>query len=196
MKQLLLIAASVLFVTMVVTAQTKWTVDKSHSNVKFTVTHMLISEVEGSFNDFDANITTKGDDLTGAQIEATIKTASVFTNNEMRDNHLRSDDFFNAEKFPEMKFKSTSVEKTGEKTYKITGDLTIRDVTKSVVLDTKFTGQMVDQRGNTRSGFKATTTIKRLEYGVKWNKAVEAGGLVASDDVNITLLLEFMKPKQ
>jgi polyisoprenoid-binding protein YceI len=196
MKQLFLVAASVLFATMVVTAQTKWTVDKSHSNVKFTVTHMLISEVEGSFNDFDANITTKGDDLTGAQIEATIKTASVFTNNEMRDNHLRSDDFFNAEKFPEMKFKSTSVEKTGEKTYKITGDLTIRDVTKSVVLDTKFTGQMVDQRGNTRSGFKATTTIKRLEYGVKWNKAVEAGGLVASDDVAITLLLEFMKPKQ
>jgi polyisoprenoid-binding protein YceI len=151
--------------------------------------------VRGSFKDFDVTVTQPGDDFTKASIEATIKTASVFTDNERRDNHLRSDDFFNAEKFPEMSFKSKSIKKTGKDKYAITGDLTIRDITKSVVLDTKYMGQVDDPWGNTKAGFKATTKIDRFEFGTKWNKAIEAGGLVAGKEVTITLNVELTKQK-
>lgn len=177
-------------------AQTKWTLDKSHSSVNFTVSHMVFSEVTGLFTDFDATITSTKDDFTDAVIVATIKTASVNTNNERRDNHLRSEDFLNAEKFPELTFKSTKVEKTGTDTYKITGNLTIRDITKPVVLDTKFRGTVQDPWGNTKAAFKATTTINRFEFGTTWNKTIETGGLVAGRDVEITLLLQFTKEKK
>lgn len=177
-------------------AQTKWTLDKSHSNVNFTVSHMVFSEVTGSFTEFDATITNANDDFAGASITATIKTASINTNNERRDNHLRSNDFLNAEKFPEITFKSTKIEKTGNDSYKITGDLTIRDVKKSVVLDTKFRGTVQDPWGNTKSAFKATTTIDRFEFGTTWNKTIETGGLVAGREVEVTLLLQFAKEKK
>jgi polyisoprenoid-binding protein YceI len=172
-----------------------WKSDPAHSQVQFTVIHMLVSEVTGRFNEFDVTLTQVSPDFVGSTLEATIKTASVNTENEMRDKHLRSDDFFNTEKFPLITFRSTSFEKTGEKTYTITGNLTIRDVTKRIVLDAKFTGQVTDAYGIVRTGFKAATTIKRSEFEVKWNKAIEAGGVVVSDEVGITLLMELMKQK-
>ena len=196
MKRLL--TATLLILSFVGTgsSQIVWKSDKAHSAAKFTVSHMVIAEVEGYFKDFDATMTATKDDFTDAKIEATLQTASISTNNERRDNHLRSDDFLNAEKFPAITFKSTSVEKTGEDTYKITGDLTIRDVTKQVVLDTKYNGQVTDPMGNVKCGFRATTTIDRFDYGVKWNRAIETGGLIAGKDVHITLLLEFGKQKE
>ncbi|MFN0159015.1 MAG: YceI family protein [Bacteroidota bacterium] len=190
MKHILSLAFVVLLVSSAV-AQTSWKLDKSHSNVKFAVTHLVIAEVEGRFTDFDATITHTNEDLTDAKIEATIKTASINTDSERRDNHLKSDDFFNAEKFPELKFVSTKMEKTGDKTYKIHGDLTIRDVTKPVVLDTKFMGTIKDARGTTKAGFRATTTIDRFEFGTTWSAAIESGALVVGKEIEITLLMEF-----
>ncbi len=176
-------------------AQTVWKVDKTHSNVDFTVTHLVISEVRGNFKDFDVSVTQPGDDFANATIEATIKTASIFTDNEKRDNHLKSNDFLNAAKYPDIKFKSASVKKTGNDTYQITGNLTIRDITKPIVLETKFKGS-VEAWGNTRVGFKATTLIDRFEFGTTWDKKIETGGLIVGKEVAITLLLEFVKEKK
>lgn len=176
------------------TAQPVWKHDAAHSQVKFSVSHLVIAEVTGTFNEFDVTLRQAGDgDFAGSQLEATIKTASIDTQNEMRDKHLRGDDFLNAEKFPELKFKSTGFEKTGEGTYKVPGMLTIRDVTKPVVLDVRYNGQVKDPWGNTKAGFKATTTINRFDYGVKWDKAIETGGLVAGNIVEITLLMELAR---
>ena len=178
------------------TSQTTWNGDRTHSSVKFTVTHMLISEVEGRFTDFSVKLQQPKDaDFTGSTLEATIKTASINTDSEGRDRHLRSDDFFNADSFPEITFKSTVFEKTGKDTYKITGNLRMRDSIKPVVLDAKFGGQITDKQGNTKAGFKATTTIDRFEFGTKWAAAIEAGGLVVGKDVVVTLLMEFNKQK-
>ena len=193
MRHLLSLALVLLLAAGGVSAQTTWKTDKAHSNVKFAVTHLVISEVEGRFTDFDATMVSTKDDFSDMQVEATIKTSSIDTDNERRDTHLKGDDFFNVEQFPEIKFKSTKVEKTGEDTYIITGDLTIREITKPVVLDTKFGGMVKDGRGNTKAGFRAKTTIDRFEWGVKWNAAIETGGLVVSKDVDITLLFQFAK---
>jgi polyisoprenoid-binding protein YceI len=174
-------------------AQIVWKADKAHSAVRFAVTHMMISEVNGRFTDFDVTLTQGKDDFSGSTVEATIKTASINTDSDFRDKHLRTNDFFNAEKFPTINFKSTSFEKTGADTYKITGDLTIRDVTKQVVLDAKYNGTMTDPRGGAKAGFKATTTIDRFDYGVKWDKTLDKGGMIVSKSVDITLLLELNK---
>jgi polyisoprenoid-binding protein YceI len=174
-------------------AQGTWKPDKAHSQIKFSVTHMVISQVEGNFKDFDVTLQQPGkDDFSGSTVEATIKTASINTENDRRDTHLKSDDFFSAEKFPEIKFKSTSFEKTGTDTYKITGLLTIRDTTKSVVFDTKMNG-IISAWGGQHAGFKATTTINRFDYGLKWDKTIEAGGLIVGKDVDITLLFELVQ---
>jgi len=187
--------ATILAMRVCAAEPTSWKLDKAHSQVRFSVSHLVITEVTGRFTDFDVTLTQPDDDFTKSQIQAIVKTASINTDVEQRDRHLRTDDFFNAEKFPTMTFKSTSIEKTGEGKYKITGDLTIRDVTRSVELDTKFNGTIVDPRGNTREGFKATTTINRFDFGVKWDMATETGGLVAGKEVEITLLMEFVKGK-
>jgi polyisoprenoid-binding protein YceI len=174
---------------------TTWKQDAAHSQVKFSVTHLVISEVTGSFKDFDVTLTQGATDFAGSTLEATIKTSSVNTENDARDKHLRSDDFFNAEKYPDITFKSTAFEKTGNDTYAIKGNLTIRDVTKPVVLEAKFLGQVTDPWGNLKVGFKATGSINRTDFGVKWNKALETGGLVVSDKVDLTFLMELQKQK-
>jgi polyisoprenoid-binding protein YceI len=173
--------------------QTTWKMDPVHSNVEFTVTHMVISEVTGHFKDFSATLTQGKEDFSGSILSATIKTASISTDNDMRDNHLRSADFFDVEKFPEMTFKSTSFEKLGESDYRITGDLTMHGVTKSVVLNTKYNGQIKDPKGTVYVGFKAAGKVNRTEFGVKWNKALEAGGIMVSDNVDITLNVKMVK---
>jgi len=190
MKQLIL-AAAMLFISASTFAQTQtWKADVAHSKVGFTISHLVVSEVEGKFSDFSATITT---DETGKlqKVEAVIKTASVNTDNEARDKHLKSDDFFSAEKFPELTFVSKSIKASGKNGYKVTGDLTMHGVTKTVTLDTKYNGQVKDPWGNVKSGWVATTSLNRFDYGLSWSKAIETGGLVVGKDVDISLKLEF-----
>ncbi len=193
MNRFLSIALLFVLVTGVVFSQATWKLDKAHSQVKFAVSHMVIAEVTGRFTDFDVTMASMKDDLTDATIEATIKTASVNTDNERRDGHLRSDDFFNAEKYPEIKFRSTAVEKAGKDLFKVHGNLTMRDITKPVVLDMKFRGTIKDGRGNTRAGFKATTTMNRFEFGTQWDTKLDTGEFIAGAEVEVTLLMEFTK---
>jgi len=176
-------------------AQTKWTVDNVHSNVKFTATHMVISEVEGNFKSFSGTLTAAKPDFTDATIEFSVDIASINTDNEQRDKHLKSDDFFNAEKFPTMTFKSISMKKLSGNKYELTGNLTIRDVTKRVKFAVTYGGTAKDGYGNTRAGFRASTTINRLDYGLKWNSLLETGGAVIGPEVAISLNVELIKAK-
>jgi len=191
MKKLIL-SAVILFLSVGSNfAQEVWKLDRSHSSVKFGVDHMVITEVEGQFQEFETELHKK--DGKFEKVVANIKTNSIDTDNEKRDDHLRGDDFFNVEKFPELKFESKKFEDLGNNKYKITGDLTIRDVTKTVVLEAKFNGEVKDPRGNTRVGWKATTAINRFDYNLKWNNVLEAGGLVVGDEVRITLNMQYIK---
>ncbi|MCB0751369.1 MAG: YceI family protein [Ignavibacteriae bacterium] len=186
---LLLAAASFSF------AQTNWSIDKSHSKIGFSVTHLVITEVEGKFKNFEAKITTANENFDGASIEFTADVNSIDTYNEKRDQHLMSDDFFNAEKFPKLIFKSKSFKKVDDKNYKLVGDLTIRDITKEVTLDAKYGGTITDPWGNTKAGFKIDGDINRFDYGLKWDAAIETGGLVVSKDVKLIINLELNKQK-
>ncbi|MCS6990499.1 MAG: YceI family protein [Chitinophagales bacterium] len=173
-------------------SQTRWNLDASHSNVKFTVTYTGVAEMDGKFNSFHGTILSSKEDFTDAQIEFTVDVASIDTDNEKRDEHLRSDDFFNAEKYPKMTFRSTSFRKTGDRTYVLEGDLTIRDVTKRVKFDVTYGGTTLDARGNTRAGFVARSTINRFDYNLKWNKVVENVAVVG-DQVQIRVNVTFVK---
>ncbi|HEX8462415.1 MAG TPA: YceI family protein [Segetibacter sp.] len=173
-------------------AASTWTIDKAHSNVKFNITHLVVSEVEGSFKLFDGTMENTKDDFSDAKINFTVDVNSINTDNERRDTHLKSDDFFNAEKFPAMKFQSTSFKPTGGKNYKLAGNLTIRDVTKPVVFDVTYGGTVVTG-GKTKTGFKAKTSINRFDYNLKWDKATEAGGLVVSKEVELIVNVEMNK---
>ena len=185
----------VLFVFFAVSAnaQTKWSFDKSHSNVGFSVTHLVISEVEGRFGSFDGTVTTKSDAFEDSEIEFKVDVNSVNTDNSKRDEHLRSDDFFNAEKYPSMIFKSTSMKKVGDNSYKLKGNLTIRDVTKPIELDVKLNGVIKDPRGNTKAGFKISGSLDRFDFGLKWNSLMEVGGAVVSKTVTLNLNVELKK---
>jgi polyisoprenoid-binding protein YceI len=196
MKRLTNLLFLLLFVSLI-NAQTKeenvWVVDKAHSKIGFAVTHLLISEVEGYFKDFDLKVVTDREDFVDAKIEFTAKTASIFTDNEKRDAHLRSDDFFNSEKFPEMKFVSKSFKKVGKNKYKLTGDLTIRDVTKPITLDVVYNGTVKDPWGNTKAGFNVTGQLNRFDYGLKWNALTELGGAVVDKIVKLRIHVELTK---
>ncbi len=169
-----------------------WSMDKMHSGITFSIQHMVIAEVTGKFKEFNVTLSTAKEDFTDATIDATLDVNSLDTGNERRDAHIRTDDFFNAEKFPTIKFRSTSFEKVNDRSYKIKGLLTIRDTTKEVTIDASLNGVIASGSGS-RSGWKATLAINRFDYGLKWNKAVETGGLVAGETVNITFNMEFVK---
>jgi polyisoprenoid-binding protein YceI len=173
-------------------AQTKWTVDKTHSNVKFMVTHMVVSEMEGTFKVFDGTMENTKPDFSDAKISFAIDVASVNTDNERRDGHLKSDDFFNAEKYPKMTFVSTSVKPMGGNKYELAGNLTIRDITKPVVFEVTHGGVLNTSRG-AKAGFKATTKINRFDYNLKWDRATETGGLVVDKEVTIQVNVEMDK---
>lgn len=190
-----LIAAAMFFAASAWAQAAKWTIDASHSNVKFSVSHLVVSEVEGYFKNFEGTIDAPTADFNNAQINFTVDVNSINTDNEARDKHLKSDDFFNAEKFPKMTFKSTSFKKGKGNNYVLEGDLTIRDVTKRVKFTVTYGGSVVDPWGNTKAGFKTTTTISRKAYGLLWSKLTEAGGAVVGDEVTIILKLEFGKNK-
>lgn len=186
---------SLILLSMDVFSQNKWTLDKAHTRVKFSVTHLVISEVEGNFKSFDATILSSKPDFTDAQISFSVDINSINTDNENRDKHLKSDDFFNAEKYPQMTFRSTSFKKVSGNNYELEGDLTIRDVTKRVKFAVQYNGTIKDPWGNLKAGFKATTNINRFDYNLKWDKLTEAGGAVAGKDVKVTVNLEIQQQK-
>ncbi len=173
-------------------APTKWVLDKAHTNVRFSVAHLVVSDVDGSFKSFDGSMTNTKPDFSDATINFTVDVNSINTDNEQRDKHLKSDDFFNAEKFPQIKFVSKSFKALGNNKYTLTGDLTIRDVTKTVSFDVTY-GGTVTAMGGTHAGFKAKATVNRFDYNLKWSAATEAGGLVAGKDVDITLNIDLKK---
>ena len=174
------------------TVATTWTADQSHSQIDFKVRHLGISNVRGSFDEYDVVMRFDPADLTTLQVETTIDASSINTENERRDNHLRSDDFFNAEQYPTLTFVSKEVRNIDGESFEVVGDLTIRDVTKEVVLDAAFLGTTT-QRDRRKAGFTAETTINRFDYGLKWDRLTEAGGLVVGEDVQIILELEMVE---
>ena len=192
MKRFIHITVLLIAIAGTSSSQTAWTLDKSHSSVTFSIRHMMISDVEGSFKEFDIVFASDKEDFTDATIAATIKTTSINTDNERRDGHLKSDDFFNAEKYPAITFQSTKFEKVSDTTYKIRGDLTIREVTKPVVFDAVFGGTIKGQRG-VMAGWKATLVLNRFDFNLKWDRTIETGGLVAGKDVTITVNAEVRK---
>jgi polyisoprenoid-binding protein YceI len=192
---LLLLATSISIVSF---AKTSWTIDPMHSFVNFSIKHMGISFVNGSFKKFDGTLSANKADFTGAKVNFTIDVPSISTSVEMRDNHLKTDDFFNADKYPKMTFVSTSMVKKGVKMakqqtniYILSGKLTIRDVTKNVKFNVSYGGTAKDQQGNTKVGFRATTTINRLDYNIKYDPT----GAGVAKDVDIVLNLEFVQNK-
>jgi polyisoprenoid-binding protein YceI len=195
MKKFIL-SAVVALAPIVAMAQVKWNLDKSHSSVKFTVEHLVISEVEGSFKMFDGTLeSTAANDFTNAKVNFTVDVNSINTDDEKRDGHLKSDDFFNAEKFPKMTFVATSIKKVKGNMYTMEGNLTIRDVTKKVKFSVINGGTVKDPWGNIKTGFKASGKINRKEFGLKWGAVTEAGGAVVGDEVNMIINVEFAQAK-
>jgi len=169
-----------------------WQVDPVHSSVEFSIRHMVISSTKGKFHDYSADANIDESDVTKSTGTLRIKTASVDTRNDDRDNHLRSPDFFDVEKFPEITFAVRRVEPKGGD-HRIVGDLTIRDVTKEVALDAEIQGPIKDPWGGTRYGVSATSKISRKDFGLTWNAALETGGVVVGDDVKLSADFEFVK---
>ncbi len=167
---------------------TKWAIDPSHSEIAFKVKHMMISTVTGHFEDYTATVETEGDSWTNAKINVSIKTDSINTKNKDRDAHLKSDDFFAAEQYPEITFVSKSYANG-----KLIGDLTIRDTTKEVSLDVEYNGTAVDPYGQTKSGFEISGQINRKEFGLSWSAVTEAGNIVVSDKVKLAIEAQFIK---
>ena len=175
-------------------AQTSWVIDKSHSKIGFNVTHLVISEVEGSFKEYDASVTSTSDDFDGAKVAFSAQVASIDTDNEKRDEHLRSADFFDAAQYPELKFEGNLIKKGS--TYTLPGKLTIHGTTRDVTLNVKYNGTIQDPWGNTKAGFKLIGDINRKEYGLKWGALTEAGGAVVSDEVEIICHVELQKQSE
>ena len=170
-----------------------WKVDPSHSEIHFKIKHLVISTVTGAFKKFDGSFEASKHDLSDAKVNFSVDTASIDTNSEQRDGHLRAEDFFDSEKYPEMKFVSTSISKKDDGEYVLKGELTIKDVTKPVELMVEYGGQTNDLYGQTKAGFDVTGKIDRQEFGLKWSAITEAGGLVVSNDVKLSISVQFTK---
>ena len=166
-------------------SKTKWASDPTHSEIQFKVKHLMITTVTGYFREFTAQAETEGQDFTTAKVNFEARTASVDTNNQDRDNHLRSGDFFESDKFPVLKFQSTKVEKVDDEKFKLLGDLTIKDITKPVSLEVEYGGAMKDPWGNLKAGFSLNGKINRKDWNLNWNAALETGGVLVSDEVRI-----------
>jgi len=188
MEKIYLLIMSVL-VAGVAAAQGTWTIDKAHSKVGFNVSHFAVSEVEGLFKDYDAKISSTAADFDGAEIEFSAKTASIFTDNERRDTHLKSDDFFNAEKYPEIKFKGKLVKEGSG--YVLKGDFTMRDVTKPATFEVTYGGS-TKAFGSEKAGFKLRGKINRFDYNLKWDK-MNGADLIVGKEVEIVCKVELNK---
>jgi len=186
------ITAGMVLVAGAIQADT-WKVDPAHSSVNFSVKHMVISTVRGKFTSFEGEATWNGKDFSAAAVTVTADAKSISTDNQKRDDHLRSSDFFAADSFSTVTFKSTVVSPAQDGKFTLTGDLTIRGVTKPVTFDAELTGT-VEAWGSERAGFTAAATINRQDFGVSWSKALDNGGLVVGNDVRITVEMELTKP--
>lgn len=173
---------------MSITAKTKWNIDKAHSEIGFKIKHMMISTVSGQFEDFNGTAESDNDEFISADFNFTAKTNSINTKNTDRDKHLKSDDFFNAEKFPELSFNSKSFNGNT-----MVGDLTIRDITKEIKLDVDFNGIAVDPYGQTKAGFEATGALNRKDFNLTWSAVTETGSIVVSDTVKLVISVQFIK---
>ncbi len=171
-----------------------WKVDKTHSSVSFKIRHMVISNVKGGFGEFSGNIQFDGKNITKGSVDFTVDVASIDTDDEGRDKHLKSDEFFDAAKYPKITFKSKKVIADGDD-YKLIGDFTMKGITKEVIFDLEYSGTVVDPWKNTRAGFAATTTINRQDFKVSYSKVLDNGGLMVGNDVKIELELEIVKDK-
>lgn len=172
-------------------AQTKWVLDPSHSELSFKVKHLMISNVKGVFKNFSAVI--DGDDFIKAPITVTIESASVFTNDDNRDGHLKSAEFFDVEKYPEIVFKSTSISKVDDEHYTLKGQLTIKGISKEVTLNVEYSGTGKDPWGNEKAAFSVSGKINRTDWGLNWNAALEAGGVLVSEEVRIDADIQLKK---
>lgn len=172
---------------------TKWILDVSHSTIEFSVKHLMIAKVRGLFHKFDAEIEADVNDLTSAKVELNIDLSSIDTRNEDRDNHLRSADFFDVENTPTLKFVATSITKTSDDEYDVVGDVTLHGVTKQETFKLTFEGASTDPWGNQKAGFSGSGVIKRSDFGLTYNAALETGGVLIGDDVKVNIELEAQK---
>jgi polyisoprenoid-binding protein YceI len=179
--------------TNVTAAPTIWAIDPAHSEVGFAVKHLMVATVKGVFRTFTGKVVLNEQNLAASSIEADVDVASIDTRQEQRDAHLRSPDFFDAENFPTIAFRSTKVERLRHGHYRAAGELSIRGVTREVVLDVEETGRGGDPWGGQRIGYSATTKINREDFGLTWNQALETGGVLVSADVKITLDVQIVK---
>ena len=170
----------------------KWTIDPTHSEVGFKVKHMMFTNVSGTFAAYDATITTEDDNFENANFEFSANIDSISTNNTDRDNHLKSADFFDADNFPKLTFKASSFTKDGDD-YEITGDLSIKEVTKPVKFPVEFSGLMKDPWGNTKAGLNIYGKINRKDWGLNWNSALETGGVLVGEEVKLNIELQLIK---
>lgn len=168
-----------------------WNLDTAHSEIEFKVKHMMISSVKGQFEQFDVQVENQGDDLQNAKVSVSIDTASINTKSEHRDQHLKSDDFFATDNFPKITFVSTQINKTSDDEYDITGDLTVKDVTKPVTLKAEFGGIGKDPWGNQKAGYTVVGKINRADFGLTWNAALETGGVMVSEEVKFNAEVQF-----
>lgn len=178
---------------MATATKTLWKIDPTHSEIEFKVKHLVISTVTGKFTEFNATLETEDGTFEGADVKFNAEIASILTGVEDRDNHLKSADFFDAENFPKLTFDSTSFEKTGESTYKLTGHLTIKDVTKEVTLNVEHGGTVEDPYGQTKAGFEISGEISRKEFGLTWSAVTEAGSVVVGDTVKLIMNVQVVQ---
>jgi polyisoprenoid-binding protein YceI len=194
MKKTTLILSTLILTFISVNAQeTKWGFDKDHSKIQFDVAHMLISEVSGQFQEYEGTVVTSKADFSDAKFDFSITVKSIDTDNEERDMHLRSADFFDVEKYPKITFKSKSMKKVGENQYELIGNLTLHGITKEVILDIKYGGTIKDPYGNVKAGFKITGLINRTDFGLKYNSIMDTGGMMIGEEVTIICKIELIK---
>lgn len=193
MRKTLLTIFSLVIATIGFSQSTEWKIDHSHSNVTFEITHMVVATVTGKFEQFDGTIKSDADDFTDASINFQIETASINTNNEKRDDHLRNDDFFDADNNPYITFRGKKMEKKSGNNFSLTGDLTMNNVAREVELDVRFNGTIKDPWGGTRAGFRVTGELNRYDFDLTWNNTLEAGGLLVGENVELRVNLELIK---
>jgi len=192
LRTLMGIALALLLAAAPAAADETYTLDRAHSEVTFRIRHMM-SRVSGSFGDFDGTIKLDREQPERSSVEFRIKSASIDTQNERRDTHLRSADFFDVEQHPEIVFKSTRVVPKGDNAFEVHGDLTMRGVTKPIVLPVTSLGEMKDPRGRAKAGWEAATTLNRKDYGIVWNQTLDTGGFVLGDEVEVAINLQAVK---
>lgn len=177
--------------------QTKkiWNIDPNHSEINFKVKHLMINTVTGQFKKFEGKVESEGSDFENAKVEFTADIASIETGTEARDNHLKSNDFFNAEKHPQLKFTSTGFKRVNDNHYDINGNITIRETTQPIALKAEYGGKMTDGYGNEKAGFEITGQLKRKDFGLNWDAVTEAGGVVVSNDVRLNMNVQLQLNK-